>query len=135
MRAAIMFIPLFAGLVACMPMKDAVSTPTGADDYADMCATCHGPAGRGDGEVARDLGVAAPDLTQLAALNGGVFPKAQVMSQIYGYARDGHGGSDMPAFGELLEGETVLVDTGDGIATPTPLRLVQLAEYLEALGR
>jgi len=40
----------------------------------------------------------------------------------------------MPAFAALLEGDMVLVDTGDGIATPTPLRLAQLGDYVEALG-
>lgn len=134
MRLPALAIALSPLLAACIPMKDAVSVPTAAEDYSDMCAVCHGPAGKGDGEVARDLGLTPPDLTQLAANNGGVFPKARVMSQIYGYTQKGPTG-EMPAFGELLEGETVLVDTGDGIATPTPLRLVQLAEYIEALGR
>ena len=135
MRAAAFFLPAMIALAACLPMKDAVSIPTGADDYADMCASCHGATGKGEGGIARDMGLAAPDLTQLAARNGGTFPKAAVMTQIFGYARKGHAGGSMPPFGDLLEGETVLVDTGDGIATPTPLRLVQLAEYLEALGR
>jgi mono/diheme cytochrome c family protein len=134
MRVPAIFLFLATIAAACVPMKDAVSIPTAADDYSDMCATCHGPSGKGDGEVARDLGMTPADLTQLAANNDGTFPKARVMSQIYGYTQDGPGG-DMPAFGVLLEGETVLVDTGDGIATPTPLRLVQLAEYVEALGK
>jgi len=32
-----------------------------------------------------------------------------------------------------MEGPTVLVDTGDGIMTPTPLRLMEIAAYLETV--
>ena len=42
-------------------------------------------------------------------------------------------GTVMPQFAPLLDhDQIVLFDSGDGIATPTPLRLVQLAEYLPA---
>ena len=39
----------------------------------------------------------------------------------------------MPAFAPLLDTDLVLFDGGDGIATPTPLRLVQLGEYVKTL--
>jgi hypothetical protein len=39
----------------------------------------------------------------------------------------------MPKFAPLMEGPTVLVDTGDGIMTPTPQRLVEIAAYLETV--
>ena len=39
----------------------------------------------------------------------------------------------MPEFGPLLQGDLVPYDGGDGIATPTPVRLVQITEYLKAL--
>lgn len=41
--------------------------------------------------------------------------------------------SECAPYGWLLDSETVLFDGGDGIATPTPLRLVQLAEYVRGL--
>jgi hypothetical protein len=41
----------------------------------------------------------------------------------------------MPEFGPLLDGPTVLVETAPGVATPTPERLVALAEHVERLGR
>ena len=115
-------------LAACLPAP----APTGAADYATYCAACHGPTGKGDG--ARAYGPARPpsDLTTIAARNGGAFPRARVMTQIWGYAR-ATPTPGMPAFSTLLEGETVLYDSGDGILTPTPLRLVQLAEYLQGL--
>ena len=39
----------------------------------------------------------------------------------------------MPEFGPLLQGDLVPYDGGDGIATPTPVRLVQIAEHLKTL--
>ena len=39
----------------------------------------------------------------------------------------------MPSFAPLLEGALVPYDGGDGIETPTPERLVALAEYLKRL--
>jgi len=73
------------------------------------------------------------DLTAISARSGGSFPQAQVMSKIWGYTQQN--GQVMPGFAALLEGDTVLFDSGDGIATPTPLRLVQLGEYLRGLQR
>jgi mono/diheme cytochrome c family protein len=104
--------------------------PTGAEDFATFCAACHGLDGRGAGEVAATLAAAPADLTRLA--RGKDFPTARVMSKIYGYAEADTG--MMPGFADLLAGETVLYDSGDGIATPTPLRLVQLAEHVRGLG-
>ncbi|MDP3861791.1 MAG: c-type cytochrome [Phaeovulum sp.] len=115
-------------LAACLPAP----VPTGAADYAAFCAACHGPTGKGDGLRAYGLGKPLPDLTSIAARNGGSFPRAKVMTQIWGYAR-ATPTPGMPTFSTLLEGRTVLYDSGDGILTPTPLRLVQLAEFVEGM--
>lgn len=123
---------VLAVLAACVMPKRAADVPTGAADFAANCAACHGVTGRGDGEAAVGLAKRPADLTVLSARNGGVFPGTQVMAQIWGYTgRDE--GRVMPEFKELLDSETVLFDGGDGIATPTPLRLVQLAEYVRGL--
>lgn len=119
-----------AGLIAaCAPEQRAASAQ---DDYMALCADCHGPAGKGDGPAAADAGATPADLTRIAARNGGSFPRAQVMSRIYGYTM-GRGEDPMPSFGDLLDGPTVLYDAGDGLQTPTPRRLVALSEYLEGL--
>jgi hypothetical protein len=39
----------------------------------------------------------------------------------------------MPAFAPLLDSQLIPYDGGDGIQTPTPLRLAALAEYLRLL--
>ncbi len=123
---------VLAVLAACvMPGREA-QVPTGAQDFATHCVACHGASGRGDGEAAAGLAKRPADLTKLTAGNGGVFPGTRVMAQIWGYTgRDE--GRMMPEFKDLLDSETVLFDGGDGIATPTPLRLVQLAEYVKGL--
>ena len=131
-------IPLVAALsaavllAACLPGAPP-RTPSGAEDFATYCAACHGSTGKGDGPSAAGLSRKPADLTAISARNGGVFPATRVMAKIYGYTGGRDGGAVMPAFGALLDGETVPYDGGDGIATPTPVRLVQIAEYLRGL--
>lgn len=118
-------------LAACKPGD--LPSPSGAEDFATYCAACHGRDGRGGGEVADTMDKPPADLTQLAAANGGSFPMTRVMSKIWGYAK-APDGTVMPQFAPLLEGDRmVLFDSGDGIDTPTPLRLVQLAQHLQSL--
>ena len=107
---------------------------SGRDDYANYCAACHGALGKGDGPAAEGLPKAPANLTTLSARNGGTFPLVRVMSVIDGYARRDQHGSGMPEFGLVLEeGDLEMVETGDGILTPTPVRLVALANYLKTL--
>jgi len=105
--------------------------PSAEAFFAQNCTACHGVTGRGDGPIAAGMDPAVPDLTHIAARNGGTFPKVAVMNQIDGYSRSGHG--MMPEFGDILLGDTMLVDTGDGIMTPAPVRLVALTAYIESL--
>lgn len=117
-------------LAACVDAKD---TPdTGAEDFATYCAACHGPTGKGDGEAAAGLSRKPANLTRLSAKNKGTFPTTRVMAQIWGYA-GAKGRGVMPDFGPMMQGEMVPYDGGDGIETPTPIRLVELAEYLKRL--
>lgn len=58
------------------------------------------------------------------------------MSVIDGYTRRGDRSSVMPELGVALqEGPLVMLDTGDGVMTPTPANLVALANHLETLQR
>ena len=128
------FVALIAalGLVACVQTDAPGAKATPAEDYAVFCSACHGADGKGDGGVAADLAKKPADLTRLSARNGGTFPTTRVMAQIWGYA-GAKGRGVMPDFGSLMGGDTVPYDGGDGIETPTPLRLVGLAEYLKSL--
>ena len=117
-----------AALVGCTQ-----SVETGRMSFADNCAICHGTDGKGGGDIAHDLVVMPPDLTTISARNGGVFPRNEVASIIDGYTRGEHFGGAMPEFGPLLAGDNVLMETGEGVVTPTPERLVALVDYLESI--
>lgn len=101
--------------------------------YAENCASCHGPKGQGDGPFAKDLLMPPSDLTALSENNGGEFPRNYVISTMDGYARGEHFSGAMPEFGIKLAGKDVILETGDGVVTPTPAPLVALANYLESL--
>lgn len=124
-------------LAACvMPGQDPEATPDrGAEDFAALCAPCHGPSGVGDGPLAKGLDHPPADLTGLAARNGGSFPLPYVMHKIWGYAEGQAPMAIMPQFGPVLDSPIVLFDSGDGIQTPTPERLVDLANYLATIQR
>lgn len=121
---------LAAGTIwACAPEE---RIPSGAELYGDYCAACHGADARGSATAAAQVGVPVPDLTTLAARNGGTFPLVRVMSKVDGYARGSSPGrAVMPELGHLLDGPLVRVETGGGVLTPTPLKLVSIADYLK----
>ena len=123
-------IGLMAGLVACAEVS-MPEAPEGQMLFSENCAQCHGVSGKGDGPWASSLTPRPTDLTRLAA--DGTFPRARVLSVIDGYDRTGLPGKEMPEFGLLLRGETVPVDVGDGVLTPTPRPLAALLSYLESI--
>lgn len=122
-----------AVLAACthVATRDMPDAAEGAAIFAENCAQCHGASGTGDGPWAADMTPAPANLTQLT-MDGG-FPRARVLSIIDGYDRTGLPGREMPEFGALLEGDTVPVDVGDGVLTPTPRPLAALLAYLESI--
>lgn len=121
-----------AALAGCVPRPEV----SGRADFQAFCAGCHGADAQGAGPDAGALAAAPPDLTRIAARNGGVFPRTRVMSVIDGYTRRDQHGSQMPEMGPLIEeGALVLVPGASGAMTPTPARLVALADYLESVQR
>jgi len=100
MRYALVGIAL-AMLSAC------VSTPThsprqltGMEMYQQLCASCHGVDGHGDGPVASLIKIGVPDLTRIAQRDGGEFPTEDVRRTIDGrWDRRAHGARDMPVWG------------------------------------
>ena len=129
-RTALLF-GVWLTLAGCMTSPPEVSR--GSQLFQDNCSVCHGNGGEGDGPAAAELTPKPADLTRLADRNGGVFPTAEVMSAIDGYTRQG-ASSKMPEFGAYLkDAETVLVDVGDGVQTPTPEPLYAVTLYLESI--
>lgn len=104
--------------------------------YDQYCVSCHGADGTGNGPAAAGLARRPADLTRIAERNGGAFPMVKAMSQIDGYTRRNDHGSAMPELGAALQaGPVVMVETSDGVTTPTPANLVALAEYLSGIQR
>ncbi|WP_171173866.1 cytochrome c [Ruegeria sp. HKCCD8929] len=117
-------------LAACTVAETEMPTAQeGAVLFADNCTACHGYRGEGGTLVG---GQTAPDLTRIAARNGGELPRAQVLSQIDGYGRGKVPAEVMPEFGALLQGDLVPVEV-DGVLTPTPRPLAALLAYLESI--
>lgn len=73
---------------------------TGAQLFAQFCASCHGAQGRGDGPVAPTLKVEVPDLSRLVRHAGDPFPTEQVRRIVDGRAiLAAHGARRMPVWG------------------------------------
>ncbi|MGH1416753.1 MAG: c-type cytochrome [Pelagimonas sp.] len=119
-----------AGLVACAGAEQKPSA--GQVIFESYCVTCHGPKGHGDGPIAAQLPAAPADLSMLKASNDGVFPAANVMTQIYGYPGRYHKGM-MPEFGPILNGPMVEWTSPQGETVLTPQPLLDLVSYLETL--
>ncbi len=123
-------------MLAACALPVALQGPAPAKDYADYCAGCHG-AGGAPGPLAQELHLRPTALADLTEMNEGVFPEARVMSKMVGHIEDGEMAGavagEMPPFTALTEGPVVLYDSGDGVPTPTPLRLVRLMEYVKGL--
>lgn len=101
--------------------------------FQTFCAACHGADAKGNGPMTEVLTLIPPDLTQLRASNGGVFPVFDVLRQIDG--RDpmlAHGG-EMPLFGQLFEfpDTAIATDSGQPILTAQPL--ADVAAWLESV--
>ncbi|MHA6326033.1 c-type cytochrome [Roseivivax sp. CAU 1753] len=134
-----------SGLVAC-EMDAVPGGPAGGDGadampteaegarlFVEYCVVCHGTGGKGDGPMARAMTKPPLDLTLLSVRNGDVYPARKVLSTVDGYARSDLSGPGMPEFGDMLSGDLVPYDSGDGVLTPTPRTLVALTEYLRTI--
>jgi mono/diheme cytochrome c family protein len=72
----------------------------GKTAYLNLCASCHGKGGKGDGPVGKFLKRTPADLTRIAIANNGVFPSERVYETIDGRKEVGaHGTREMPVWG------------------------------------
>ena len=100
MRGFPVLLVSMALLVATGSRADEAEDMSGAELYKTFCSSCHGDRARGNGPVARTLKVRVPDLTRIAARNGGTFPTEQVRLMIEGRnVPSVHGSRDMPVWG------------------------------------
>jgi mono/diheme cytochrome c family protein len=93
--------------------------------YKAYCASCHGADAKGDGPMAKSLNVKPPDLTRIAARNGGKFPLMRIERTISGEEQPprGHGTSEMPVWGPIFSHVERDQDLGR-------VRIDNLARYL-----
>jgi len=98
---------MIAALLASVPTAHAEETDDpGRALYLRYCGACHGPNGKGDGVAGTFMRPKPPDLTLLAAENGGTFPLQQVKAYIDGTTDvRAHGDPDMPVWGEVFRAE------------------------------
>jgi hypothetical protein len=110
-----------------------------AAEFRNSCATCHGIDGQGNGPLAVLLKVKPPDLTALAARNGGKFPFDYVMRIIDGRATVGpHGTREMPVWGDryMRDFPKSVTREPNRSKTAEPLvraRILELTYYLRSI--
>lgn len=101
--------------------------------FVQNCVSCHGAAGRGDGPAAAGLNTSPADLTRIADRRDGVWPALEIMAILDGYARNTLPREDMPVFESFLDNEMTEFDTGNGLTTLVPTKLIEVVNYLETI--
>ena len=123
---------LLAGLLApsgAWAQETLKQSIPGGELYRTYCATCHGTAAKGDGPLASSMRRKPSDLTEIAKRNGGAFPPDLVFRTIDGRNPvRGHGGPDMPVWGDAFERSR---DGGD--ADRVKKMIQSLVDYLESI--
>lgn len=104
--AAVLILEVTPASAADQAKKSPVETvlkhqATGAELFSSYCATCHGADAKGSGPMAAQLKAKVPDLTQIAARNGGKFPADKVQKTITG-SSGAHGSREMPVWGPVF---------------------------------
>jgi mono/diheme cytochrome c family protein len=100
--------------------------------YRIYCTSCHGPTGRGDGNLAQYMNVPPANLTQLAAnAEGGVFPTDQLHDIIDGRKPGvrGHGAKEMPVWGDVFKALDTVADDEEMVSQ----KISELVVFLESI--
>ena len=129
-------LALSAALVvaACATAPDPRDTRqlTGVEMYEQLCASCHGVSGRGDGPVASLITIGVPDLTRIAYRDGGEFPTEDVRRTIDGrFERPAHGPRDMPVWGWQFYDSSSTDDAAERATVDSMID--RLVEYLRSI--
>jgi nucleotide-binding universal stress UspA family protein len=126
LAASVMLAPGLATTAAAQEYKQST---TGGEVFRTYCASCHGTSARGDGPLASSMNRKPSNLTEIAKRNGGMYPTELVFKVIDGrQAVRGHGGPDMPVWGDVF---TRSRDAGD--AERVKAVIGSLVEYLGSI--
>jgi mono/diheme cytochrome c family protein len=109
------------------PQSDVNKSTDGQELFKFYCANCHGMDAKGR-PASPAMRTASADLTQLAARNGGIFPRDRVIAVIkHGSpATPAHGPKNMPVWGAIFRS----MEPSD---TLVEIRIENLVRYLESL--
>ena len=100
---------------------------SGASEYINSCAVCHGVEGKGDGPMFSQLTKHPKDLTVLSQENGGSFPETVVYQVIDGRRINlSHGSGEMPVWGKRFR-------TIDGNEEAVEARITKIIKHIESL--
>jgi mono/diheme cytochrome c family protein len=104
-------------------------TTPGAEVFRTYCASCHGTSARGDGPLAASMTHKPANLTEVAKRNGGQYPSELVFKTIDGRQKvRGHGGPDMPVWGDAFEKSR---EAGDQERVKAVIQ--SLVDYIESI--
>jgi mono/diheme cytochrome c family protein len=117
----------FVGTATAAGQTPPATAVSGSDLFYNNCAACHGREGKSNGPMGQVLTVRPSDLTIIAKNTGGIFPAAKIYELIDGRnpAVRGHGGPDMPVWGEVFAAR--------GNASSVKNRINALVKYIETL--
>ena len=123
----VLTVMTFLGTGIAAGQTASTATVSGSELFYNNCAACHGVGGKGDGPMGQVLTIRPADLTILAKKTGGKFPAAQIYQMIDGRnpAVRGHGGPDMPVWGEVFAAK--------GNAASVKDRVNALVKHIETL--
>lgn len=106
--------------------------------YTNLCASCHGKSGIGNGPVASQLKTKPKDLTKLKQKMGDAFDTKVIKDRIDGRTMPrAHGIPEMPVWGEWFSIQSMskgrLQDDQEGIKKDIEKNLEALTEYILTL--
>jgi mono/diheme cytochrome c family protein len=116
-----------AGQLTDPQFQQLIQSVEGPDLFRAYCASCHGQDAKGNGPAAAMLKATVPDLTVIAANNGGSFPAVRIRRIILGEGMiASHGSREMPVWGPVFHQVERDVDRGN-------VRVENLVKYLESI--
>jgi mono/diheme cytochrome c family protein len=105
---------------------------SGLEMYQQLCSSCHGIRGHGDGPVASLINIGVPDLTRIAKRDGGEFPTEDVRRTIDGrWDRRAHGARDMPVWGWQFYDSSATNDAEERAQVDSMIN--RLVDYLRSI--